>query len=61
VKRTAALRRSPLRRTPLKAQTAPKSLVPPTVREEVMQRSNGYCEIDHPNCVSAGPATCITS
>jgi 5-methylcytosine-specific restriction endonuclease McrA len=44
------LRRSPLRRTPFKAKRSTKSIIPQSVRDEVMARANGMCEIDHPNC-----------
>lgn len=45
------MKRSPLRRTPFKAKRSTKSIIPPTVREEVLARSGGYCEIDHPMCL----------
>jgi hypothetical protein len=50
VKRTAALRRSPLRRTPMTRKASAKSVIPASVRDEVAGRSGGWCEINHPLC-----------
>jgi 5-methylcytosine-specific restriction endonuclease McrA len=48
------VKRSPLRRTVMKRKPSAKSVIPANVREEVLARSNGFCEINHPNC--PGPA-----
>ena len=48
------MKRSPLRRTAMKRKPSSKSVIPAKVRAEVLERSGGFCEIDHPNC--PGPA-----